>query len=380
MQLVAFVAVLTIVVSGCVPIQPPAVEVPEAQVVPTATEAPAATEAPTEVAAAPAAEPTRAPDVRMTFIKHSITSPALEGNLLGDPATRPLNVLLPPGYEGSDRRYPVLYALPWAEGEATMNTEYFKGTFERLPGEVRDMIIVLPDGTNALGGGQFRSSPTIGDYETYVTRDLVDFVDSNYRTLATRDSRGLAGCANAGTNAMRLGLMYPEVFSVVAATGGVYDDTPWQLDLESIAQASELPQDPAELKQMDWDAIAWYSRLAASAAPNPDNPPFYFDVPFRLADGKVEQVPEVMEKIMEQDPVHQLDAYLAQPERLNAILLLTGTRDEPDTTRVARAFDALLTSSGVEHTYVEKDDRFCPWAWEEDTLRFMGEHLVFEEP
>ena len=108
------------------------------------------------------------------------------------------------------------------------------------------MIVVVPDGTNKLGASQFRSSPTIGDYETYVTQEVVDYMDTHYRTLPTRDSRGIAGCSNGGSASMRLGFKYPNIFSVVAPTGGGYDDSleVWPSDVEAVQRLEGVARGP----------------------------------------------------------------------------------------------------------------------------------------
>jgi enterochelin esterase-like enzyme len=59
-------------------------------------------------------------------------------------------------------------------------------------GEARDMIMVFPDASSQLGA-TYLSSPTIGDHETYIAKELVAHIDANYRTLPNRDSRGIAG-------------------------------------------------------------------------------------------------------------------------------------------------------------------------------------------
>lgn len=52
------------------------------------------------------------------------------------------------------------------------------------------MIFVFPDANNQLKGSIYLSSPTIGDYETYITQEVVDLVDTTYRTIPDRNSRG----------------------------------------------------------------------------------------------------------------------------------------------------------------------------------------------
>ena len=98
---------------------------------------------------------------------------------------------------------------------------------------------------------------------------------------------------------------------------------------------------------------------AAAAAANPDKPPFYLDMPVALVDGEAEIVPEVVDRIVAADPVHELDRYLSQPERLRAISLFHGDADQMVPVELARSFDKLLSNQGIEHEYVEASFGHC---------------------
>jgi enterochelin esterase-like enzyme len=344
--------------------------------VPTAApvvEAPVATPTPVPpTVAPPPAKPT--PELRA----EKMTSPALAGNLLGDPVERTMYVLLPPSYETSEKRYPVVYVMPGGNGLPTHFTMGFTYASQDLLGkdEINEMILVFPDGTSRLGGGLFVSSPAIGDYETYFIRDVVDYVDTHYRTLPTRDSRGLAGCSRGGGTSMRFGLKYPNLFSVVAATGGEWDNSPevWPTDVERVRRLQELPTDISDLD----DVTNWWVQMAAGAAPDLDNPPFYGEMPFRIVDGHGEFVPEVVAKITELDSTQEARRYLQQPVRLRGIWIQHGTYDHTNAPSI-HSFKQLLDDLGIEHEYVEVDAGHCGGGWEAASLKYLSDHLVFEE-
>ena len=212
-------------------------------------------------------------------------------------------------------------------------------------------------------------------YGAYFTRDVVDYVDSHYRTLPTRDSRGLAGCSRGGTTSMRLGLKYPNEFSVVAATSGEWDYSPkvWPTDMDVVQGLKELPRDFGDLG----DVTGWWVQLAAGAAPDPDNPPFYCEMPFRIVDGRGEFVPEVIAKIVETDAAHEARRYLQQPFRLRGIRIQHGTYDNNVAPSV-HSFEQLLTNLGIEHEYMEVKTGHCGSGWEDASLKFMSNKLVFE--
>jgi len=94
-----------------------------------------------------------AQDEKGTIERVEITSPALESNLIGDSATRPLWVYLPPNYETSDKRYPVFYRLD-AYGQD--RSIFFTSTnvIDRLiqDGEIGEMVGVYLGGYNRFKG------------------------------------------------------------------------------------------------------------------------------------------------------------------------------------------------------------------------------------
>ena len=287
-------------------------------------------------------------------------------------------VLLPPDYATSEKRYPVVYVMPGGDGLPTHFTWGFLVASQALlnKDEIKEMILVFPDGTSRLGGGLFVSSPAIGDYETYFIRDVVDYVETNYRTLPTRDSRGLAGCSRGGGTSMQFGLKYPNLFSVVAATGGEWDFSPqvWPTDEDRLQLMKELPTQASDLD----DVTNWWVQLAAEAAPDPDNPPFYAEMPFRIVDGRGEFVPEVVAKIVELDAAHEARRYLQQPVRLRGIRIEHGTSDTTNAPSI-HSFKQLLDDLGIEHEYVEVNAGHCGGNWEAASLKYMSDKLVFEE-
>jgi len=241
------------------------------------------------------------------------------------------------------------------------------------------MIFVFPDANNQLKGSIYLSSPTIGDYETYITQEVVDLVDTTYRTIPDRNSRGGTGCSMGGDGSIYLALKYPGVFSVAAPASATYD---WARDPIMWKEGPELlmespPEDINGFWRLPWQAQALFA-AAAAAASNPDKPPFYLDMPVALVDGKAEIVPEVFGRIVAADPTHQVERYLAQPERLRAIALYHGDGDPYAPVELAQSFDRLLSARGIEHEYVEATAGHCNFYFG-PIVQFMSDHLVGEE-
>ena len=362
------------------PTATPVVSAPAAAV-PTATAAAAtAPTATTPAPVSPTPEPRPVDPDAMTKKTLDFTSQALAGNLLGDPATRSINILLPPGYATSEKRYPVVYVLHYYTGSSDTFLWDFKTAFERAhkAGEVRDMIMVFPDASNKLGGGWYLDSPTTGGYETSIARELVNYIDSQFRTIPQSESRGITGCSMGGDGAAHLALKYPDVFSVAAAISAMYDWGPVFITQDP-KDVTHMPKDMA-----DFDSLPFYEQVvisrAAAAAPNPDNPPFYLDMPFVISDGKPQPVAAVWEKMGVVDPSHDAMKYTKQPQRLRVFMLYHGTSDDMVPVERARQYDKLLTDLGIEHNYVEVENRgHCELDYQ-PVLKFMSDHLTFGTP
>ena len=150
-----------------------------------------------------------------------VYSHALEGNLVNDPVERDATVYLPPSYESSTHRhYPVLYMLHgftdndsqwfgWEDHWINLH-EVIDQSFAE--GKTKEMIVVMPNAYNRFKGSMYSSSVAIGDWETFISRELVAYIDSNYRTLPQVESRGLAGHSMGGYGTLRLGMKFPARF------------------------------------------------------------------------------------------------------------------------------------------------------------------------
>ena len=66
-------------------------------------------------------------------------------------------------------------------------------------GSLREMIVVMPNAFSLHKGSMYSSSVTSGDWETYVARDLVVYVDGHYRTIADRMGEGLGVAMEAAS-------------------------------------------------------------------------------------------------------------------------------------------------------------------------------------
>jgi enterochelin esterase-like enzyme len=129
-------------------------------------------------------------------------------------------VYLPPGYDTSGERYPVVYflhGLPSSE-TAYRDVGFLERALDALP---QKAILVAPQGARA----EEPDPEYLDRWETAIARELVRTVDARYRTIATRRGRALIGLSAGGYGAMHLGLEYLRDFSAVESWSGYFKPT-----------------------------------------------------------------------------------------------------------------------------------------------------------
>jgi len=272
--------------------------------------------------------PAVVPNARPVAVEHvRIHGTALERNLEGDAVDRDVIVFLPPSYAtGKSRRYPVVYALHGYSIGAEQWTheihvpQTIEGAFALGS---REMIVVLPDSKTLHNGSMYSSSVTTGDFEQFIARDVVAYIDAHYRTIAARTSRGLVGHSMGGYGATRIGMKHADVF------GSLYIMSPCCLEPmggrapnPEVAKALESVKTPADSARLPFFARA---QLASAAAwsPDPKNPPLYLDLPVK--DGAPQ--PDVLAKWTANAPLAFIDQYIHNLRQYRAIAIDVGDQD-----------------------------------------------------
>lgn len=190
------------------------------------------TEEPTEVPVEPTEEPTEEPPdpERGRIELASVPSPSLADAVVFPAESNDVFVYLPPGYDTSDQSYPVIYTLPGVgfsqmppqEGVSTI-TYLLDGLWSDEA--LQPMMFVFCE-----GAGPWENSPLFttdssfqGDVLNFCAKDVVDYIDANYRTMPVPAGRGLLGDTLTGDGTLRMAMSYPDVFSTV------YINLPWVL-------------------------------------------------------------------------------------------------------------------------------------------------------
>ncbi len=272
--------------------------------------------------------PAVVPGAKSVTVEHiKVHGKALEGNLEGDAVDRDVIVFLPPSYQKEkSRRYPVVYALHGYSIGAEQWTheihvpQTIEGAFAQ---GTKEMIVVLPDSKTVHNGSMYSSSVTTGDFEKFISQELVAYIDAHYRTIPNRASRGLAGHSMGGYGATRIGMKHPDVFSslyimspcCLSPQTGAFANQELDKTLEAIKSPDESPKLPF----MSRVQLA----MAAAFSPDPKNPPLYFDLPVK--NGVLQ--PEIAAKWAADAPLAFIDQYIDNLRQYHAIAIDVGDED-----------------------------------------------------
>ncbi|MBV9548052.1 MAG: alpha/beta fold hydrolase [Alphaproteobacteria bacterium] len=321
-----------------------------------------------------------------TIVEHvKIHGRALEGNLEGDAVDRDAVIILPPGYAAdTSRRYPVVYALHGYSIGAEQWTQEIRvpqtveGAFAK---GVREMIVVLPDAKTVHNGSMYSNSITTGNFEDYVSRDVVAYMDAHYRTIADRNSRGLVGHSMGGYGASRIGMKHPEVF------GALYIMSPCCMSARGAggppgAPAGTAPaEDPLAAVKTPADAeklpFGLRAQLASAAAwsPNPKKPPLYLDLPVG-ADRDA-----VLAKWAANAPLAFVDQYVQNLKQYRAIAMDVGDQDGLKVD--AGKLHDLLDIYGVPNSftiYPGTHTSNVAFRFQDFVMPFFSRNLSFDQP
>jgi len=306
---------------------------------------------------------------RIVALRHA--SDVLRGNALGDPFERDVLCYVPPGYDGGDARYPVIYFLSGFTGTGRMHlnfdpfVESIDVRLDRLIASdaMPPVICVLPDCYTRLGGSQYVNSSATGRYEDYLVDEVVPLVVAQLRTAASRDHRGVTGKSSGGYGAMVLAMRHPDVFGAMGTHAGdayfaycyLPDFVKFALGIAKHGGVEAFVRYFDSLPRKTKEAFEVLNILAMAAcySPNPAAP-MGIDLPVVLPSGEIRG--EVWNRWVENDPVHMAKAHAQALRSLRRIYIDAGLRDEFNLQIGARIFCSRLDALGVDYIYEEFDD------------------------
>ena len=290
----------------------------------------------------------------------------MRNNPPGDEYVRDVIVYLPPDYD-ENKHYPSVYALTGFTGRGRMmlNDNSFTPNFaERMDaliseGRIKPMIAVLPDCFTHYGGSQYINSSATGDYEDYLTREIVPFVDENFRTMRDKNARAVMGKSSGGYGALIMAMRHADLFGLACSTSGdCYFDYCYLPDFPKAFRA--MNGDPLRIVEKMWneeakkgkDDFAALNIIGMSACYSPNGTDF--DLPFDLKTGEIRE--EIRRKWLAHDPVYLVEKYAENLKSLKLLYVDAGTRDEFYLDIGAGVLCERLKKFDVPHIHEEFDD------------------------
>ena len=282
-----------------------------------------------------------------TMVLDSLYSESLE-NDYGENPTRRIAIYLPPGYADSDARYPVIYFLLGFLSHHKIPAFPEILDYAIQTSRIRPFILVIPDEKTTYDGSFYSNSSLFGNWEDFTAIDLVDYIDSKYRTIKHRNSRGITGHSMGGYGALKIAMHHPDRFSVV------YAISPGALAIvREYGPNSQTFRELSTINTYDELNKTYFGRVMVafgrSWSPNPDKPPFYCDFPFEYRGDELIVHDDVLEKWQSNMPVHMIEDNLSNLQELKAIKLDWGRNAGDRFTIQCKMFSQRLENAGISH-------------------------------
>lgn len=305
------------------------------------------------------------PELAGRLERHVVESAALAGNPLGDSASRPLTVYLPPSYgRDTGRRYPTVYVLQGfaaSVGAWDLAPSSFEPTYPEAIDELftttdtPECVVCFVDAWTSVGGSQYLDAPAVGRYRSYLAEDVVGYVDATFRTLPAAAHRALQGKSSGGYGALVTAMSRPDVFGALASHAG---DAAFEYSLlPLVAEAYRALRDGyAGEYQAFWDDFgsrrafsrpADFALLICYGLSACFSPGEAVELPFDPGSGALDEV--VWGRWLELDPVRMIPSHLDALAGLRAIWVDAGRSDEHFLDVGADLLSAGLRRHGIAH-------------------------------
>lgn len=283
-----------------------------------------------------------------TVITDSLYSKNLE-NGFGENPKRSVSVYLPPNYSASEKRYPVIYFLHGFLSDDKMLAPMKPLLDYAIEAQkIKPFILVIPDQRTTYDGSFYSNTEVFGNWEDFTTYDLVSYMDTHYRTLQKKESRGITGHSMGGYGALKIAMKHPDVF------GSVYAISPGALAIvREYGPNSDSYSQFSKSETLDELSKSYFGKVilafARSWSPNPNKPPFYADVPFSYENDELQIHQEVLKKWHSNMPFYMIPDHIDNLKKLRAIKLDWGRNAGERFTIMCTMFSQGLENAGITH-------------------------------
>lgn len=302
----------------------------------------------------------------------------------GENPNRKVSVYLPPTYSTGNKRYPVIYYMHGFMGTDSISLQ-MKMILDRgiTQQKIRPFILVIASHYTLYEGSFYSNSSLTGNWSDFAAKELVEYIDKNFRTIATRDARGIAGHSMGGYGAIKTAMLFPDVFS------SVYALSPGLLAfVKEFGPNSDSYKELSRIKTQEELKKTYYPKVLVAVArawsPNPDKPPFYCDLPFTYKGDSLIINEGIVAKWNQNMPVYMVDKYASNLRKLKAIKLDWGRNDASRFPVQCGMFSQRLENLGIDHFAEEYIGNHVNKIWTtdgrvlNDLLPFFNEYLNFE--
>jgi enterochelin esterase-like enzyme len=315
-----------------------------------------------------------------------IDAPSLKNNPAGEEALRELFIYLPTDYATSDKHYPVVYYL---HGFGVDHTDYFgldiDGLMDKAIKEQISLpfILVVPNGCNKFRGSFYFNSPGNGNWTDYIAKDVVNYVDEHYRTISNKNSRGLCGHSMGGQGALRVSMLYPDVFGSVYAMSPSILNWGGDFHLGHDGFKNAIKAQTFESLKEDSYALAFIA-MGRVFSPNQSKRPFGVNMPIVERGGEYSIDSSVFKLWEAALPINMLGQYGDGLKQLNGLKIDWGNNDDyAHIPTSCRQFCDVLDKHQIPHEKDQyegghynripgKDGRFY-----QQVIPFFSKHLSF---
>lgn len=157
-------------------------------------------------------------------------------------------VVITPNNYSKDKQYPVIYLLHGASGKNPYADWISKAPNIAGLTDTYNLIIVCPDGNPTSWYFDSEEDPT-SKYETYVSKELVKFIDTHYSTRADRSGRAITGLSMGGHGALYLAFRHQDIYGAAGSMSGGVDIRPFTDRWDIAKRLGTFAQHPERWEQ-----------------------------------------------------------------------------------------------------------------------------------